>query len=298
MVGKTNKQWTFHLMLLPGVVLMFIYSYLPMFGVIMAFQRFRPTLGFFRSQWIGFDNFKNLFMNPAFINALVNTFYIASLKIVFGLIVPLIFALMLNEVRKSLVKRSIQTIVYLPYFISWVLMAGIIKDILSPSDGIVNQFLGGLGIDSIFILGNNTWFPIVLVVTHVWKEFGWGTIIFLAALTGISPVLYEAAIIDGAGRWKQTLHITIPGIATTVVLIGTLSLGNILNAGFDQVFNLLTPITRSSGDIIDTLVYRMGIESAQYSMATAAGLFRSVVSFFMIALSYKLAYKFTGYRIF
>lgn len=298
MTGKIHKQGTLHLMLLPSVILLLVYSYFPMFGLIMAFQRFRATQGFFRSAWVGLDNFRTLFMNPAFSSALRNTVFIASMKIVLGMLVPLIFSLLLNEVRKNLIKRSIQTIVYLPYFISWVLMAGILIDILSPSSGMVNRFLVALNINPVFFLGNNRWFPYVLVATDVWKSFGWGTIIFLAALTGINPELYEASIIDGAGRWKQTIHITLPGILSMVILVATLSLGSILNAGFDQVFNLLTSITIPSGDIIDTLVYRMGIERAQFSMATATGLFKSVVSFVLITTSYKLAYKYAGYRIF
>lgn len=285
-------------MLFPSIAIMLVYVFFPMFGIIIAFQRFRPAFGFFRSQWVGFDNFRNLFLNPAFSTALRNTVFIASMKIILQLLVPIVFSLLLNEVRKDLVKRSIQTIVYLPYFISWVLMAGIIIDILSPSSGIANQFLKMLGLNTVFFLGDNRWFPTVLIATSVWKDFGWGTIIFLAALSGVNPELYEAAIIDGAGRLKQTLHITIPGISTTIILVATLSLGSILNAGFEQIFNLLTPIVRSSGDIIDTLVYRLAFESAQFSLATATGLFKSVVSFFLITLSYKLAFKFTGYKIF
>jgi putative aldouronate transport system permease protein len=188
--------------------------------------------------------------------------------------------------------------VYLPYFISWVLIGGIIVDILSPGYGVVNQFLGLFGIEPIFFLGDNRWFPAVLVITNVWKEFGWGTIIYMAALTGVDPTLYEAAVVDGAGRWKQTLHITLPGIFTTVILMTTLSLGNILNAGFDQIFNLYSPIVYESGDIIDTLVYRLGIQGAQFSVATAAGLFKSTISCALIITSYKLAHKCAGYRIF
>ena len=295
---KLMKELPLHVMLLPSAVLLLIYNYLPMAGLVMAFQRYIPSLGFFKSEWVGWKNFKYIFTTPGFDQALINTVFIAVMKIVSGMIVPVAFALLLNEVGKSLIKRTFQTVVYLPYFISWVLMSGIIIDIFSPNNGIINQFLGLFGIQPIYFVGDNNWFPYVLVITHIWKEFGWGTIIFMAALTGIDPSLYEASHIDGAGHWKQSLYITLPGIMPTFVLIASLSLGNILNAGFDQVFNLLSPVTIQSGDIIDTLVYRLGIQEGQYSVATAAGLFKSVISFIMISLSYKLAYRYTGYRIF
>lgn len=285
-------------MMLPAVVILFYFAYIPMFGTIIAFQHYMPYLGFFKSKFIGLDNFVSLLATPGFGQALFNTVYIASMKIVVGGIVPIIFALLLNEVRRSSFKRSIQTIVYLPYFISWVLMAGIIIDMLSPTTGIVNQFLNLLGIKPIFFLGNNNWFPYVLVSTDVWKNFGFGTIIYMAALSGIDPTLYEAAIMDGAKHWKQTLHVTLPGIVPTIILLSVLSLGGILNAGFDQIFNLMSPITMQSGDIIDTLVYRLGITSGQYSIATAAGLFKSVISSIFIVTSYKLAHRCAGYRVF
>ena len=286
-----------HLMMLPPVVLLFIYSYIPMAGVVIAFQNYIPSLGFLKSHFVGFDNFRTLFLDPAFKHVLFNTVYISLLKIVTGLFFQLVFALMLNEVRRAAFKRTIQTVIYLPYFVSWVIMAGIIIDILSPTNGLLNNILGNFGVEPIFFLGNNTLFPYIMVITNIWKEFGWGTIIFLSALSSIDTVHYEAAVIDGAGRWKQMLHVTLPGVATTVVLVATLSLGNILNAGFEQIFNLLSPMTLQSGDIIDTLVYRYGIQNAQFGLATAAGLFKSGVSCLLIILSYRLAYRFTGYRI-
>lgn len=298
MKRKKMNTGSFHLMLLLPTILLFIYCYIPMAGVVIAFMDYKPALGFAGSRFIGLENFITLFKNPNFTQAFINTVIIAFWKIVFGLIVPVAFALLLNEVRNAPFKRVSQTIVYMPYFISWVLMSGIIIDILSPTNGIVNHILGFFGADPIFFLGSNKWFRPVLIITNIWKEFGWGTIIYMAALTGIDLNLYEAAAIDGAGRWKQTLHITLPGILPTVVLMLTLSLGNVLNAGFDQVFNLMSPVTMESGDIIDTLVYRLGMVNAKYGLSTAAGLFKSVISTFFIVLSYKLAYKFTGYRVF
>jgi len=201
-------------------------------------------------------------------------------------------------VRKEFMKRTIQTLVYLPHFLSWIIMGGILIDILSPTSGIVNQFLHWFGIKPIYFLGDNNWFRYVLVASDTWKEFGFNTIVYLAALTGINPSLYEAAIVDGAGRWKQTLYVTIPGMAPIMILLLTLSLGNVLNAGFDQVFNLYSPQVYETGDIIDTFVYRIGLVDAQYGVATAVGLFKSFVSMIFISLSYYIAYRFANYRIF
>jgi putative aldouronate transport system permease protein len=295
---KLIRESPLHLMMIPGILLLLIFSYGPMAGMIMAFERFNVTKGFFQSEWIGLQNFEFILQIPDVYKVLWNTIFIAVMKIVAGLIVPVVLALLLNEIRAKLFKRSIQTIIYLPYFLSWVLLAGILIDILSPSSGIVNESLGIFGIKPIFFLGNEKVFPYLLVVTHVWKEAGFGTIIYLAALTGIDPTLYEAAIVDGASRWRQTWHITLPGLTPMVILMTVLSLGGILNAGFDQVFNLYNPLVYSTGDIIDTMVYRMGLIDNQYSLASAVGLFKSVVSVILISVSYKLADKFAGYRVF
>ncbi len=287
-----------HWMLLPGVLVMLLFSYYPMIGIVIAFQNFVPTKGFFRSDFVGWAHFEFLFQLPNFSQVLWNTVFIASMKIVLGLLVPVVFALLLNEVRKALFKRTIQTVVYLPHFLSWVILGGVLIDILSPSTGIVNAALKLFGADPIFFLGHERWFPFVLVVSDVWKEFGFSTIVFLAAITSINPTLYEAALMDGANRWKQTWHVTLPGMLPIIVLMSTLSLGNVLNAGFDQVFNLYSPQVYSTGDIIDTLVYRIGLVDAQYSLATAVGLFKSIVSLVLISVSYFLAYRLANYRIF
>jgi putative aldouronate transport system permease protein len=206
--------------------------------------------------------------------------------------------LMLNNVTSRMFKRSVQTIIYLPHFLSWIILAGIMVEILSPSDGIVNQAIKLIGLKPVFFLGDAKIFPWTMVVTDVWKSFGFGTIIYLAALTDIDPTLYEAAVVDGATRWQQTRHITLPGIVGTIIMLSTLSLGNILNAGFDQIFNLYSPLVYRTGDIIDTLVYRTGILNNQYGVATAVGLLKSVVSLLLIGIAYKLADKWAGYRIF
>lgn len=295
---KWRREIPLHMMILPGLVLILIYSYVPFFGLTMAFQKFLPARPFFDNPWVGLEHFRYVWDMPNSLRVLWNTLYIASLKIVVGQLVPIAIALLLNELRKEWLKRGVQTLIYLPHFLSWIILGGILIDILSPSQGIVNQLLGVFGIEPIYFLGDNRWFPITIVISDVWKEFGFNTIVYLAALTGINPSLYEAAVIDGASRWKQTLNITLPGILPIVVLLATLSLGNVLNAGFDQVFNLYSPSVYESGDIIDTLVYRVGLEQAQYSVATAIGLFKSIVSCVMISLSYFLAYRLANYRIF
>ena len=285
-------------MVLPAAVLLLLFNYMPMIGIVIAFEDFNPAKGFFRSEWIGLENFRYILALPSIWRILRNTLWIAFMKIAAGLSVPLLLSLLINEIKSSGYRRTTQTLIYLPHFLSWVILGGILIDILSPTNGIVNQVLDFLGMKPIFFLGDAGWFPYVLVITNVWKESGYGTIIYLAALTSIDPNLYEAAFVDGAGRWKQTLHITLPSLIPIVVLLATLSLQNVLNAGFDQVFNLYSAQVYSTGDIIDTFVYRLGLVSAQYGPATAVGLFRSVVSLVFIAVSYRLAYRYANYRIF
>lgn len=285
-------------MLFPSIILVLIYSYGSMAGTVIAFQKFVPTKGFFGSQWVGLANFRNLFTMPNIGQVVCNTILISLFKMIGGIIVPVVFALMLNEVHNSFFKRAIQTMVYLPNFLSWIILSGIFIDILSPGNGVINRFLGHIGIGPIFFLGDQTWFPITMIITDIWKGFGFGSVIYLSALTAIDGTLYEAAQIDGAGRMHQTLHITIPGILSTVILMTVLSMGNILNGGFDQIYNLYSPTVYPTGDILDTFVFRLGIEQAQYALSTAAGLFKSVVSFVFIAVSYAMADRFAGYKIF
>jgi ABC-type polysaccharide transport system, permease component len=287
-----------HIMVLPGLIFVLIFSYTPLVGLVLAFQKFSPFNGWFGSEWVGFKNFHTAFTLPGIGQVMWNTVFIATLKIIAGLIVPIIIALLLNEVNRVFIKRGIQTLIYLPHFLSWVILGGVLVDILSPTEGIVNTMLQGIGIKPIYFLGSNHWFPSVLVGTDVWKEFGFNTIVYLAAITGINPSLYEASIVDGASRWRQTYHITLPGMRSIIVLLATLSLGNVLNAGFDQVFVLYSPSVYQSGDILDTMIYRMGLENFQYSLATAVGLFKSVVSLLLISISYWLANRFANYRIF
>jgi putative aldouronate transport system permease protein len=290
------QQWPYHVMLLPCVAVVFIFSYIPLYGLVIAFQRFNVALGF-GSPWVGLANFRQLFAQSHFTRTIWNTLYIAVFKIIGGILVPVTFALLLNEFRNDKIKRVFQTLVYIPHFLSWPIMAGILLDILAL-DGIVNRIITATGLSAVQFLSDPKIFPWTMIVTDVWKGFGFGTVVYLAALAGIDPQLYESALVDGAGRWKQTLYITLPLMIPTILLMTILSLGNVLNAGFDQIYNLYSPIVYTSGDIIDTFVFRLGIQQAQYSVATAVGLFKSAVSAVLIGLSQFLASRVAGYRVF
>ena len=288
-----------HLMLIPGILIVIIFSYVPMAGLVIAFQKFIPAKGLFGTQeWVGWGNFEHVFAMPNTMNVLENTIIISFWKIILGLIVPISVAILLNELRSSLLKRSVQTIIYFPYFLSWIVFGTIVTDLLSPSGGLVNQALGSLGIEPIYFLGSNHYFQQTIILTDLWKDFGYGTIVYMAAITSINPSTYEAAIIDGANKWKQIWHVTLPGMRMIIVLMMVLSLGQVLNAGFDQIFNLYSPIVYESGDIIDTMVYRLGLENAKYGPSAAIGLFKSVVSLIFISVSYYSAYKVFDYRLF
>lgn len=289
-------QWQYHVMLIPGVVAIFIFAYMPLYGIIIAFEKYNPALGF-GSPWVGLENFRFLFSQPNFVRTIRNTFFIAIFKIIGGIVVPVIVSLLLNEIRHTSIKKAFQTLVYLPYFLSWVIMAGIFIDILG-ADGIANQFLMAIGLRPVSFLGDPGIFPWTMIVTDIWKGFGFGTVVYLAAITNIDPVLYEAAIVDGALRWKQTIHITLPMMAPIIVLMSILALGNVLNAGFDQIYNLYAPVVYATGDIIDTYMYRLGIQQAQFSTGAAVGLFKSLISGILIAVSQYLADRFAGYRVF
>ncbi len=309
-VGKRNKKHSrdklfFHFMLFLPVIILFIYNILPIpAGILMAFQNYQPGKGFLKSEFVGFKNFGKLFLLPDTLPALKNTLSIAVWKIIGNLVMAVGFALMLNEVRAKWFKRIVQTITYLPYFLSWVILAGVLIKFLTPgsaasSAGFMNTVLQNFGIieEPIYFLGSNDTFRETIIISDIWKNFGYNSIVYLAALTGIDPTLYEAAAVDGAGRWKQTIHITIPGIAPFIALMTILSIGNVLNAGFDQIFNLYNPAVYETGDIIDTLVYRLGLINKQYSLSAAVGLLKSIVSCILVLLGYKLADKYAGYKV-
>ena len=267
MLAKFKKQWQYHLMLLPGVLLVLIFSYIPLYGVIIAFQNYNPGMGF-SSPWVGLKNFQYLFSQPAFLRTIWNTFYIAFFKLIGGIVVPVVFALLLNELISNKLKRIFQTLIYIPNFLSWVIMAGVMMDLLAKN-GAFNELLTAIGFPVINFLGSPKVFPWTMIISDIWKGFGFGTVVYLAALTSIDPGLYESALLDGATRWQQIRYITIPLLMPTIILMTVLALGSVLNAGFDQIFNLYSPIVYETGDIIDTYVYRLGIQQAQYSVGAA-----------------------------
>ena len=294
---KNSHVKHYWIMLIPAFIWLVLFQIRPMFGIIMAFQDYEPLKGLLHSEFIGLDNFTYLFELSEVRSVLTNTLIIAFGKIVGNLLVPLIFALLLNELRVKYLVKPIQTICYLPYFLSWVIIGGMMLQIFSY-DGPVNQILGFLGLEPMMFFQNAGLFRKFIIVSDVWKSFGYNAVIYLAALTGIDPTLYEAATIDGAGRWKRMLYVTLLGIGSTIAMLGILSLGGILNAGFDQIYNLYNPLVYSTADIIDTYTYRIGFQQLNFSMGTTIGLLKSVVSFILITVGYWLAKKFVGYRVF
>ena len=291
-----KRAWPLYVMILPGIIFVLLFRYYPMYGVVIAFQDFSPAKGFVQSPWIGWDNFDFLFSLPEFGRILRNTLIISISKIVADQLGAIILALLLNEARQLLFRRAIQTLIYLPHFLSWIVLGGILLDILSAG-GILNQALRAVGLAPQLWLGSNEWFRGTVIASGFWKNVGFSTIVYLAALTAINPVLHEAAAIDGAGRFRRIWHITLPGIRPTIVLLAALSLGDVLQAGFEQILTLYNPAVYRTGDIIDTYVYRVGLIRAQYSLAGAVGLFKSFIGFILIVISYWLADRYAGYRI-
>ena len=287
----------YYLMLIPALLWLVFFSIVPMFGIIMAFQDFNPGKGMLHSEFVGLANFQYMFEMSDVKQVLVNTVVIAVGKIIGNIIVPLVFALLLNELCFHKIKRPIQTIVYLPYFLSWVILAKVVLNIFGYT-GPVNQLIEMFHGSPVNFFGEPELFRPLVIGTDIWKGFGYNMVVYLAAILGVDQSLYEAAAMDGAGRFKRIWHVTMPGIRTTVALLAILSLGNVLNAGFDQIYNLYNPLVYSTGDIIDTWVYRSGLENLQFSLATAVGLFKSVISVILISAGYWLADKFTGYKLF
>lgn len=275
-----RDKWLYFL-LIPGLLFFLIFKYVPMYDLRIAFMNYNP-FDPSKSTWVGFDQFTKLFTKPAFLKVLKNTVVISLWKMVIGFPLPIILALMMNEIRNLRFKKVTQTMMYLPYFISWVIMAGIIMNFLDPSTGIVTQLIKSITGKDIQVLTDKGAFVPMLIITDVYKNMGWGTIIYLAALSGVDPQLYEAASIDGAKRFRQLLHITLPAIMPTIIITLILNCNNILNAGFDQIFMLYSALVYDVADIIDTYVYRIGIQKTDYSFTTAAGLFKSLVALILI----------------
>ncbi len=289
---------SYHLMLAPTVILLSVFTLYPLLGSVLAFKTYMGSKGIWGSPWAGLDNFAIVFQSPTFYRILRNTVVISLGKIALNLMVPLAFALLLNEVRSAAFRRGVQTVTYLPYFLSWVILAGVFKDIFSTT-GVVNKVLHQLfGMEPFMFFASVPAFPFIIILTDTWKDFGFNAILYLAALSAIDMGLYEAARIDGATRWQQLLHVTLPGITPTIILLAALSLQNVLNAGFEQILNLYNPLVYASGDILDTYVYRMGLVDAQFEVGTAIGLLKSCVGFVFIYTANALAGRYANYRIF
>jgi len=264
-------------MLLPAMLFIIVYKYVPMYGVIIAFKDFNIMKGIMGSSWIGFEHFRQLFMFDEFPRVVRNTIIISFMKLIFGFPAPIIIALLLNELVLKRFKRVVQTFTYIPHFISWVVVGGIVIDLLSPSSGIINKVIQSFGLEPIFFMSDGQWFRWILVFSDNWKEAGWGAIIYLAAILGINDELYQAARVDGATRLRQIWHVTLPCIRSTIVILLLLRIGNVFDAGFEQILVMYNAMVYEVADIIDTYVYRVGLGQMQFGLTTAAGLFKSVI---------------------
>jgi len=292
---STIKQYKKHkslfLLFLPVLVYFFVFKYLPMYGIVIAFKDYYPRIGVFKSEWVGFKNFEKLFSGIYFLPVLRNTLIISFAKLIFGFPMPIILCLLLNEVKNMKFKKTIQTISYLPHFIGWVVLAGIVKEVFSPSRGIVNYIIQALGGEPIFFLGSKEWFRDILVITNIWKGCGWGSIVYLAAIAGIDSQLYEAADLDGANRLQKIRYITLPGIVPIIVIMLILNVGTVINDDFDQIYNLLNAQVMEVGDVIGTYTYRVGLQQMNYGYSAAVGLFKNVIALIMVTGSNALSKK-------
>jgi putative aldouronate transport system permease protein len=292
------KSRYLYFLLLPGVIWYIIYRYVPMYGVIIAFKDYSFSLGILNSPWVGLKHFKFLFFSsPDFYQIIRNTLLINTYNLIFGFPAPLVLALMLNELKNAYFKRSIQTVIYFPHFLSWVIFGGIIMQLLSPNEGLVNQIIKGLGGDPVFFMAKSEYFRSIVVSSNILKETGWGAIIYLAALSGIDPEQYEASTIDGANRWQKLWYITLPGIMNTVLILLILKVGYLLDVGFEQIYVMYNPGVYGVGDVISTYIYRVGLQEARFSLTTAIGLFQSVIGFILIYGTNKLARKYSDVSI-
>jgi putative aldouronate transport system permease protein len=292
LITNFKKRKVLYYMAIPGLIFYLVFRYAPMFGIIVAFQNYNPFEGvsaFWTSEFVGFHWFQILFTQPEFWQLLRNTLLISLYFIIFGFPAPIILALLLNEVRNAHFKRISQTITYIPHFLSWALVGGIIIQMLSPDHGLVNNILGLFGFKPNYFLSNPHYFRGIVVGSGIWKEVGWDSIIYLAAIAGIDPTLYEAAIIDGANRWKQVIYVTIPSILPVITILLILSFGRVMETGFDEIYMFISPYTQKVGDVFSTYSLRVGIRNAQYSYITALGLFQNVVNLIILLICNKIS---------
>ncbi|GIO41052.1 MULTISPECIES: ABC transporter permease [Paenibacillus] len=285
-----RNKWLY-VMLLPGVLYFIIFKYLPMYGLIISFQNYKPYQGIFGSEWVGFEHFKRLFTEPEFFNILWNTIVLFALNIFIYFPIPIILALMLNELRGNFFKRIFQTLVYLPHFMSWVIIVSISYVMVTMDGGIINELLSYFGFEKINFLLSNGWLRPMYIIQVIWREAGWGTIIYLAAIAAVDPGLYEAARMDGAGRMRQVWHITLPTIRGVIITLFILKIGHVLDLGFEHVYLLLNSMNRQVGEIIDTYVYTAGLRQGQFSYSTAIGFFKSIIGLIMVMLVNRISKK-------
>ncbi|MGG1551324.1 ABC transporter permease [Paenibacillus ferrarius] len=297
--GERNRrplQWKrgipMYLMILPGLLFFVIFKYVPMGGLVIAFQEYDPFEGFLHSAWIGFDNFHRLFTDPDFWTLLRNTLLLSGLNLFLFFPAPILFAILLNEVSRAWFRRTVQTIIYLPHFLSWVIVVSITVVLFATQEGGINKLLDSWGFARIELLTNADYFRFLYVSQNIWKETGWNAIIFLAALAAVDPTLYEAAVVDGANRWKQVWHITLPALKSTIVILFILRLGQVMELGFEHVLLLQNPVNLEVADVFDTYVYRNGVLQGNFSYSTAVGIFKSAIGLILILLANRLAKAF------
>lgn len=296
-LAVVRKNLSLYLMLVPGVLYLIIFKYIPIGGLVMAFQDFNVFAGFTGSEWIGLAQFQKLFASPDFYKIFRNTLLINTYKIIFVFPLPIMLAIMLNEIRCMPLKKVSQTVIYLPHFLSWIIVSGLFINILSPSGGLVNQMITAFGGEPIFFMSDNRWFRTVLVLTDAWKEMGWSAIVYIAAIAGVEQELYEAATVDGASKLQQIWHVTLPGIISTIVLMFILKLGSIMSGGFDQVLTMYNASVYETGDIIQTYVYRIGLGKMQYSFSAAVGMFNSVIGLVLTVAGNMVSRRLAGRSI-
>lgn len=288
------KHWPLYVISIPGLIYFVIFKYIPLLGSSIAFQNYNIFKGITGSPWVGLEHFKRMFAYDEFLTILKNTLLIGMYDLLFAFPIPIILALLLNEIRFNGYKRVLQTVIYMPHFLSWVIVGGIVIGILSPTTGIFNHILGLFHIEPIYFLGENSYIRSILITSGIWKDSGWGTIIYLAAIAGINPDLYEAAEIDGAGKFRQVMSITLPSIVPTITILFLLHIGSFLDFGFERVYVFLNSLNSENGQILDTYVYRAGLIDRQYSYTTAIGLFKSVIGLLLIMLGNTLSKRTTG----
>lgn len=291
LVKYIYKKRYLYLMCIPGIAYLIVFHYVPLYGIIMAFQNFSFKKGIFGSPFNHFANFRELFGSNMFYRVLTNSLYLSITRLIFSFPVPIILALLLNEIHLKAYKKTAQTLMYLPHFLSWVVLGGIVTNLLSMTDGIVNNLIEATGHPKINFLGSTDWFRTVIIGSHIWKEAGWGTIIYLASLSSVNPEYYEAARVDGATRFQQLVYITLPSISGTIVIMLILAIGGLMNNGFEQIYLFKNTLNQSVAEVFETYVYSIGIAGGRFSYSTAVGLFKNVVAFVLVFSSNRIAQK-------